>query len=279
MSGYGYAFNPHKSCRIASLYFGAAYPHPLFPAGPDSEYSKVSVNGIEKRYFCFFLTSFSMHNNPKQKNLKDIIMANAKNVEEYIARQEAGIASNPDCGTSHYNLAVALIGLKKFDEAEKELQEAISCSPSLAEAYVQLGGLCLQRGDLDGCLNYNTQAVHARAGFSEGYGNIGFIHLQKGNIDEAIYALKKAITYNSSFLQAYTTLANAYLMKGLVVESIEANLKAIELEPNFAIAHNNLAIAYMENDQFDKAIEHCDKAKALGYAVAPEIVQELEQYR
>jgi tetratricopeptide (TPR) repeat protein len=206
-------------------------------------------------------------------------MEKAKNVEEYIAQQRAGIASNPDCGTSHYNLAVALIGLKQFDEAEKELQDAISCSPSLAEAYVQLGGLCLQRGDLDGCLYYNTQAIHSRAGFSEGYGNIGFIHLQKGNLDESIAALKKALAYNSSFLQAYTTLANAYLMKDLVVESIAANLKAIAIEPNFAVAHNNLAIAYMENGQFDKAVEHCNKAIELGYTVAPEILQELEQYK
>ena len=206
-------------------------------------------------------------------------MEKAKNVEEYIARQRAGIASNPDCGTSHYNLAVALIGLKQFEEAEKELQEAVNCSPGLAEAYVQLGGLCLQRGDIDGCLQYNKQAIHSRAGFSEGYGNIGFIHLQKGNLDEAIAALKKAIAYNSNFLQAYTTLANAYLIKNLVVESIEANLKALEIEPNFAIAHNNLAIAYMENGQFDKAVEHCDMAVKLGYAVAPEILKELEQYR
>lgn len=206
-------------------------------------------------------------------------MIRAKNVEEYIAQQRAGIASNPDCGTSHYNLAVALIGQKKFDEAEEELHEAINCSPSLAEAYVQIGGLCLQRGDLDGCLHYNTQAIHSRAGFSEGYGNIGFIHLQKGDLDQAIAALKKAIIYNSNFLQAYTTLANAYLMKNLIAESIAANLKAIEIEPNFAIAHNNLAIAYMENDQFDKAIEHIDIAVKFGYPVAPEVLKELEQYR
>ena len=64
-------------------------------------------------------------------------MPKAKNVDEYIAKQRAAIASNPDCGTSHYNLAVALLGQQKYDEAEKELQEAVSCSPTLAEAYVR----------------------------------------------------------------------------------------------------------------------------------------------
>jgi tetratricopeptide (TPR) repeat protein len=210
---------------------------------------------------------------------KDQTMPKAKNVEEFIAAQRAAIASNPECGNSHYNLAVALIGLKKYDEAEKELKEAIHCSPTLAEAYVQLGGICLQRGDLDGCLDYNQKAVHSRAGFAEGWGNIGFVQLQKGNIDKAIDALEKATRWNPNFIQAYATLANAYLMKGMVDKSIEINLKVLQLQPSFAIAHNNLAIAYLEKGEYEMAADHCAKAVALGYEVAPEILKEVDAHR
>jgi len=206
-------------------------------------------------------------------------MEKAENAEEYIERQRAALATNPECGTSHYNLAVALMGLKKYDEAEKEFHLAIECSPGLAEAYVQLGGICLQRGDLDGCLSYNQRAVKVRPGFSEGYGNIGFIQLQKGNIDEAIKALERATTFNFRFIQALTTLGNAYLMKGRVQDSIDANLKVLKLEPDFAVAHNNLAIAYLENGEFVKAAEHCDKAVSLGYDVAPQSRQEVDSHR
>ncbi|MBW2517759.1 MAG: tetratricopeptide repeat protein, partial [Deltaproteobacteria bacterium] len=79
-------------------------------------------------------------------------MTKAKNAEEFIAQQRQAIAQNPECGNSHYNLGVALLGQKKYDEAEKHLNEAIENSPGLAEAYVALGGIALQRGDLDGCL-------------------------------------------------------------------------------------------------------------------------------
>ncbi len=206
-------------------------------------------------------------------------MEKAKNVEEYIARQRAAIAANPECGTSHYNLAVGLLGQKKFDEAEMELLEAVGNSPTLAEAYVQLGGICLSKGDLDGCLDYNIRATKTRAGFSEGYSNIGFVHLQKGEVDDAIKNLQKAIAHNSNFLQAYTTLANAYLMKGLVDESIAANKKALKLEPDFAVAHYNLSIAYLEKAETTKAVEHFDRAKALGFEVAPEIAKEIDTYR
>jgi tetratricopeptide (TPR) repeat protein len=206
-------------------------------------------------------------------------MAIARNADEYITQLRNALASNSECGTTHYNLAVALMGQKKYEEAEAELQEAVGCSPTLAEAYVQLGAICLQREDVDGCLYYNKMATKSRAGFSIGYGNIGFIELQRGNVDEAIKNLQKAIVYNSLFLQAYTTLANAYLMKGLVYESIETSKKALEVEPDFPIAHNNLAIAYMENGDYVLAAEHINKAISLGYEVAQELLDDINAHQ
>ncbi len=200
----------------------------------------------------------------------------AKDVHEYIEKQQRAVAQNPECGTSHYNLAVGLLGLKQYEEAEKELLEAIECSPSLAEAYVQLGGICLARGDLDGCLDWNKRATQARAGFSEGWGNIGFVHLQRGEIEKAVYALEKAVRWNPKFIQALTSLANAYLAHGEVQKSIETGLKALALEPEFAVAHNNLAVAYLESGQAQQAAKHARKAETLGYPVAQEIKKEIE---
>jgi len=206
-------------------------------------------------------------------------MQKAKNVEEYIEIQKAAIAQNQECGTSHYNLAVALLGQRKFNEAEEELMIAIDCSPGLAEAYVQLGGISLQRGDLERCLAYNKEAIKIRPGFSEGYGNIGFIEIQRGNVDEAIAALEKATYFNFRFLQALATLANAYLMKGMIEKCIETNLKALDLEPDFPVVHNNLAIAYLEKGDIPLAVHHCDRALSLGYEIAPEIRTEIESHR
>ena len=179
-----------------------------------------------------------------------------KNADEQIARLRHALVQNAECGTTHYNLAVALIGKQEFAEAEKELHDAIECSPTLSEAYVQLGGLCLQRGDLEGCFRFNQQSTKARAGFAEGYANMAFVLLQlvdgkdakedEEKVEKAIKNLKKAIIHNKNFIQAYTTLGTAYFMKGLVEEGVKANLQALSVEPNFPIAHNNLAVAYLE---------------------------------
>ncbi len=206
-------------------------------------------------------------------------MQKAENAQAYIATQRKIIDQNPECGTSHYNLAVALLGLRQFDEAEVELKSAIECSPGLAEAYVQLGGICFHKGDMERCLAYNREAVKVRPGFSEGYGNIGFVELQRGNIDEAITALERATYFNFRYVQAFATLANAYLMKGLLEKSIETSLKALKIEPDFPVVHNNLAIAYLEQGEYALAIQHCDRAVELGYEVASEIRDEIERLR
>ncbi|RLC24597.1 MAG: hypothetical protein DRH93_04130 [Deltaproteobacteria bacterium] len=212
-----------------------------------------------------------------------------KDADEQIAKLKAALVQNDECGTTHYNLAVALMGKQEFVEAENELHEAIDCSPSLAEAYVLLGGICLQRKDLEGCYRFNQRAVKARAGFAEGYGNMAFVLLQlvdgkdaredEEKIDKAIKNLKKAIIHNKNFVQAYTTLGTAYFMKGLVQEGIKANLEAIKIQPEFPVAHNNLAVAYLEIEDFDKAIVHCDKAEELGFEVAQELKDELVPHK
>ena len=100
-----------------------------------------------------------------------------------------------------------------------------------------------------------------------------------GNVDDAIVSLKRATHFNFRYVQAFASLATAHLMKGEVEESIDASQQALKIEPDFPIAHNNLGIAYMERGDFAKAIEHIDRAAALGYDVAPQILDELKPYR
>nr|WP_320015253.1 tetratricopeptide repeat protein [uncultured Desulfobacter sp.] len=212
-----------------------------------------------------------------------------QNADEQIALLRQSLVQNAECGTTHYNLAVALIGKQEFVEAESVLHDAIDCSPTLAEAYVQLGGICLQRGDIEGCYRFNQRATKARAGFAEGYANMGFVLLQlvdgknakedEEKVDKAIKNLKKAIIHNKNFVQAYTTLGTAYFMKGLVEEGIKANLQALSVQPQFPIAHNNLAVAYLELKDYKQAIKHCDIAVDLGFEVNQSLIDELAPHR
>ena len=124
------------------------------------------------------------------------------NLDEYIADLRAEIAQNDNCANHHYNLGMALLSKRDFVGAEACFLNAIRNSPHLAEAYVQLGGICLQRGDLEGCMRYNEEAANCRAKFPVPWANIGFVHLQKGEPKKAVEALKKALKWDPDFIQA-----------------------------------------------------------------------------
>lgn len=203
----------------------------------------------------------------------------AKTTRQYIKEQVETLMHTPQCGTTHYNLAIGLIKQGKYDEATQELGAAIENSPSLAEAYVALGGIYFHKGDLAGCIHYNKQATKVRPKFAPPYGNLGFAYLQKGEVDEAVPHLEKAVLLNPKFIQGHCSLSSAYFMQGRLDDSIAAANKALELEPTFAVAHNNLALAYHEKGDHKKAVEHCDIAVENGFEVEPKFLEELKPHR
>lgn len=204
---------------------------------------------------------------------------NPQTTDEYIDAQQEVLSHNPECGTTRYNLALALIRQGRWEDAATELMEAVRCCPTLAEAYVALGGIYLQKGELDACVNANKNALAARPRFSLPYGNLGFAYMQMGQPEFAVQVLERAITLNPKFVQAHATLANAYFALGRLDESITASKRALELDNTFAPAHNNLAVAYCEQNNYQLAIEHCDKAISFGFAVATQFLDELAQHR
>lgn len=196
-------------------------------------------------------------------------------IDEYIADLKAEIEANDQCATHYYNLGLALLSKRDFVGAEGAFLDAVRNSPHLAEAYVQLGGICLERGDLEGCLRYNEEAANCRAKFPVPWSNIAFVHLQRGNPDKAITALNKALKWDPDFVQAQNALATAYFMKG-ELDACEKQCKAIiEKQPGFAPAWNNLALCHLDQGRVAEARDAAAKAAELGFEVPQGLLDEL----
>lgn len=200
-------------------------------------------------------------------------------IDEYIADLKTEIAANEQCANHHYNLGLALLSKRDFVAAEESFLNAVRHAPRLAEAYVQLGGICLERGDLDGCLRYNEEAANCRAMFPVPWSNIGFVHLQRGEPAKAISALKKAVKWDPNFIQALNALATAHFMEGDYDASIEVCNTVLRKEPGFGPAWNNLALALFEKGEFSRAVEAVDKALECGFEVRREFLEELAPHR
>ena len=204
---------------------------------------------------------------------------NYDDIDEYIADLKAEIAANEKCANHYYNLGLALLSKRDFVAAEEAFLASLRNSPHLAEAYVQLGGICLERGDLEGCLRYNQEAAGARAKFAIPQSNIAFVHLQRGEPDKAIEALQKALKWDPDFIQAKNALATGYFMKRELDTAERLCREIIAQEPAFAPAWNNLALVLFEQGRIDEAQEAADKARALGFDVPEGFLEELAAAR
>lgn len=203
----------------------------------------------------------------------------AQNVDEYIEEQKARLAKHPTCANTRYNLGMGYLTKRMFTEAEKEFLAAVEESPKMAEAYVQLGGICMYRDDMEGCLRYNLEAAKAQPFFAVPFANVGFVHMQRGEADLATKAFKKALTCDPKFVQAHANLGGLHFMQGDFEEAIKHCTKAIELEPMFGPAYHNLAMVYIEMKEYDKAVEAVEKAKTTHYEVPQKILDDLEALR
>ena len=200
-------------------------------------------------------------------------------IDEYIRDLQAEISRNDQCANHYYNLGVALLSKGDFVEAESAFLDAVRNSPHLEEAYIQLGGICMQRGDLDCCLRYNHEAANCRAKFAVPWSNIGFVHLQRGEADEAVKALEKALRWEPEFVQARSTLASALFMKGDYDGCIEQCNAVLRKQPSFGPAWNNLSLAHFEKGEFARAVECADKALEAGYDVPEAYLKDLAAHR
>lgn len=199
----------------------------------------------------------------------------ATNTDEFIAELKARLADNADCGVTHYNLGTAYVAQGRLIEAEAELLRAIECSPTMAEAYVQLGGLAMNKGDLDRCLEMNEKAATHWPHFAVPYGNMGFVFMQKGELDKAEKALKRAIKLDPKFLQALATMASLKYMQGDLDGAADMSQKALTAQPQFGPAYNNLALVAFERGDAKAARELLDKAIATGFEPHPDFVRDV----
>ena len=200
----------------------------------------------------------------------------ADNIDDYIAELEAQLEKNDECANSHYNLGMAYLSKRRYDQVKTSFLRAIDRSPTIAEAYVQLGGMAMREGDLEECLKMNRAAATARARFAVPHANIGFCLLQMGDAEGAIKALRHAVKLDSQFVQAFGTLGSALYMTGQIDESIEMSTRAIELHPKFGPAWNNLALAYLEKGDAKKAMEFVTRAQECNYEVHPGLIADIE---
>jgi len=90
--------------------------------------------------------------------------------------------------------------------------------------------------------------------------NVGIAYMQSGKYNAALKELMQADKLGKPNPKVHYYLGVSYHGKGLNELAIGEMKKAISLDPNYSEAHNFLGAMYIDMEQWDQAIEACEKA-------------------
>jgi tetratricopeptide (TPR) repeat protein len=197
------------------------------------------------------------------------------------------------------NLSIVLIKLKKFENAEKLInnglihypknkellmgmveiyENLINQKPDYAEAYVILGNVFRELNMYDESLAAYNTAIIIKPVLDEGFSNcvnnltnaksdLAETYLEYGNIlrdlkliDKALASYERSIQINSNYAEAHSNRGIALKELKRLEEAIASYDRAIEINPNLAEAYSNRGIALRVLKRLDEALASFERA-------------------
>lgn len=163
----------------------------------------------------------------------------------------------------HNNLGLAYDRIGKYEEAIKELNEALRLNPGYIEVHNNLGVTYDRMGRHEDAVNELKEALKLNPNYAEALCNLGNIYACSGNYEEAVEKLKEALRINPELAIAHNNLGNIYALQKRSEEEIKEFKEALRINPDYAPAHNNLGNAYAEAGRFEDALREFQEALRL----------------
>ncbi len=175
----------------------------------------------------------------------------------------------PGYAEAHYNLALALAGGGRFDEAIAQFQRVLEIKPDYVEARNNLGAALQSQGKIDEAMAQYRQALKIKPDYAKVYYNLGTVLAGRGRFKEALAQFRRALELKPDDADAQNNLA--WLLATCPVASLRNGAAAIEHAQRAnqlwggrrADVLNTLAAAYAEAGRFPEALAAAHKALEL----------------
>ena len=154
------------------------------------------------------------------------------------------------------NLAATQIKLKKFDEAEKNLQQVINVDETSIDIWLNLGIICLEKGQLTQAISYLERCINLDPYHVLGWKLIAQSHDQNREFNKAISCFKKILEFNPNDLDALIAIGAILTDLQEYDASIQYHQLAIEINPNFTSGYVNMGVALSGLNKFDLALHN-----------------------
>ncbi len=164
------------------------------------------------------------------------IMRKRGKPQEAINCFENAIQGAPTYVPAHEGLALTLMELQKFEEAEKACLRGLKVAPSSAILHNVLGNVYARRGEFDEAQAEFEAAIEADAKFLDARCNLSLALAHAGQMQEAERELERTLQIAPESGVVYRAAAQVYEVAGQLEAAIEALQKALVINPDDADA-------------------------------------------
>lgn len=169
-----------------------------------------------------------------------------------LARERAqkAVEGRPNDASYRLTLAHALVGEKRFDEAQKEFEKVLELDPKNTRVQVDMALLRQEQGDVPGALKILGQAIERNPENALALFRRALLYLQQESIEPSIADLEKCSALRPTFVEAGELLGTLYERTNRSEDAIKA-YERIQGNGRF---RKRLAQLYLQKNEFEKAL-------------------------
>jgi serine/threonine protein kinase/tetratricopeptide (TPR) repeat protein len=148
-----------------------------------------------------------------------------------------------------------------FPDAQRSLEKAVLIDSNFASAYLMLGIVCSNRGNLRQAREANAKAKSLSYKVSEKE-KLMIAAVSAESVDESYPLWQEMIKKYPKEKIPYLGSSSYFSVHGKYLEAIEEMKKALALDPNYGLAWAKMAYPYAALERYDEALECFKKYSA-----------------
>jgi tetratricopeptide (TPR) repeat protein len=198
-----------------------------------------------------------------------LVLVKRGDLDEAIVHFKRAIELAPDRYAIYKNLADALAGTKRHDEALEyyrqglvlaEVQDKAMGSDDRKQFHLGMGNSLDKLGRHEEAREQYAQALAIDPGLGIAYNLMGMSYAEEGMSAEALDQFARAVDVNPNYAEAHNNMGNVHARQGNLAEALGHYRNAIGIRPDYADAYYNMANILRQQGKDREAIRHYREA-------------------
>ena len=202
---------------------------------------------------------------PEARNNIALLLEQGGDREAALAEFRSLIATSPRYAEARNNYGQLLLKEGKLNEAVEQFRTATGLRPDFPQAHENLGLALLEKTDKEGARSEFQKA--ADLGSASAYVSLGVLQGENGDLDAAIRTHQEAVRLMPNDPMARFLLGGGLQQKGDLDGAILEYGKVLRLDPQFSSAYLNLGVALREKGNLKEATSALETAARSVYNV------------